>query len=85
MVISCAQATGGFLPFLPQDAASDGGDPASEEVVSLISDDLAALLRAGTPDFWAALETDASLRACLDSYLQHCRFAVPHVKLFIIE
>jgi hypothetical protein len=69
------QGTGGFLPFLPQDAGSDGGDPAAEEVVALISDDLAALLRAGTQDFWAALERDASLRTCLDSYLQHCRHA----------
>ena len=53
--------------------------------MSLISDDLSALLRAGTADFWAALESDASLRACLDSYLQHSRFAQLHVKLHIIS
>ena len=41
--------------------------------MALISDDLAALLRAGTAEFWSALERDASLRVCLDSYLQHCR------------
>lgn len=64
---------GSYLPFLPQDAATNGSDPVAEEVVALISEDLAALLRAPTEQFWGTLERDASLQACLDSYLQHCR------------
>lgn len=63
-----------FLPFLPQDEAG-GADPAAEEVVRLIGQDLQSLLSASDGDFWAAAVGNASLAACLDSYLQNSRLA----------
>ncbi len=63
---------GGFLPFLPQDEAG-GADAAAEEVVQLIGQDLAELLAAPDADFWGSVRDDASLQACLDSYLQNAR------------
>jgi hypothetical protein len=63
-----------FLPFLPEDEAG-GADPAAEEVVQFLARDLQALLAAPDADFWAAVTGNASLAACLDSYLQNSRWA----------
>lgn len=63
---------GSYLTFLPQDDGGGGADPAAEEVAAAIQGDLKALLAATDATFAAAIG-DASLRACLDSYLQHSR------------
>lgn len=63
---------GGFLVFLPQDEASNT-DPAAEEVASLLAADLGHLLALSDSAFHSAAAKDASLLACIDSYLQHCR------------
>lgn len=64
---------GGFLPFLPQDNGAAAGDSAAVAAVEAISTDLAALLAAPRTEFWAALRDDASLAACLDSFLRFRR------------
>ena len=64
---------GGYLPFLPQDEGGGGADPAAEEVVAAIQSDLEALLASSDAAFAAAFAEDASLRACLESYLQNSR------------
>ncbi|MEW5300920.1 MAG: hypothetical protein WDW36_003812 [Sanguina aurantia] len=60
-----------FLPFLPADNGSLS--PASEEAVSLINTELAALLRQDAASFWRVLRTDKSLLTCIDSYLRYKR------------
>lgn len=59
-----------FLVFLPQDEAS--ADPVAEEVVTLIAAGLDSLLRLSDIQFRETC-ADASLLACIDSYLQNCR------------
>jgi hypothetical protein len=61
-----------FLVFLPQDEAS--ADPVAEEVVTLIAAGLDSLLRLSDIQFRETC-ADASLLACIDSYLQNCRYA----------
>lgn len=61
---------GAFLPYLPGD---DSVSPASEEAVRIINSDLGHLLKADAKAFWNTVQNDASLHACLDSYLRHKR------------
>ncbi len=72
------QAT--FLPFLPQDA-SDGMDPAAEEVAELIAEDLQRLLRLDDSQFANVLCHNSSLQLCVTSYLQNCRQILAHALL----
>jgi hypothetical protein len=64
-----------FLPFLPEDEAG-GANPAAEEVVQYLAQDLQALLALSDGNFWAAADGNASLAACLDSYLQNSRWSL---------
>ncbi|KAK9819644.1 hypothetical protein WJX72_000683 [[Myrmecia] bisecta] len=64
----------GYLPYLPQDAAS-AGDEHTEGTVEVINADLAELLRLPASQFWQVVQKDKSLQTCLDSYLQFARRA----------
>lgn len=72
---SCAALQGSYLPFLPRDAEPHGVDPEAEEAVSMMCNDLGALLRKSDAGFWDVLRGDTSLHTFLDTYLQHCRHA----------
>jgi hypothetical protein len=61
-----------FLPFLPGDNGALG-DPTSHEVLEIINEDLARLLRLKPAEFWQAARSDRSLKECIDSYLRYCR------------
>ena len=63
-----------FLPFLPEDNASI--DEQTDEVLHIINDDLAGLLRLHPAAFWRDIRADQSIHACLASYLQYARRAV---------
>ena len=71
------QAVGSFVPFLPQDVAN----PGSERVVETINEDLEDLLALDARQFWLTVRTNASLQACLDSYLQFARYLeyIPYI------
>ena len=62
---------GAFLPFLPQDSHGQGLGEA--DVAELISSDLGGLLRKDAKQFWAVVRSDASLKLCLDTFLQFYR------------
>lgn len=68
-----AMANGGrFLAYLPHDN-SIGGNPDAESVVQAINDELEDLLASDDATFWGVADRDASLQACLDSYLRFQR------------
>jgi hypothetical protein len=69
-----AKPSSSFLPFLPGDNGALG-DPSSQEVIDIINEDLARLLRQKPADFWHTVRSDRSLKECLDSYLRYCRWA----------
>lgn len=63
---------GGFLPFLPNDNRGLA-DSDTQAVVECISADLGALLAQPAAAFWEVVGGDASLQACLDSFLRFRR------------
>lgn len=67
-----APRTASFLPFLPEDNGSLD-NPASQEALSIINEDLAKLLKLKPAEFWQVAKTDRSLKECIDSYLRYCR------------
>ncbi|XP_062210268.1 uncharacterized protein LOC133911853 [Phragmites australis] len=78
-------AADGFVAYLPHDeavAAGLGGLDAqeSQDVVDLLNDELAALLRAKPREFWRQVAQNTSLHDFLDSYLQfrHRWYDLPH-------
>lgn len=65
-------AQGNFLTFLPSDNAGIK-DSAQEEIIQLTSSDLGHLLAQDAKTFWQTVQSDASLHACIESYLRYKR------------
>ena len=74
---TCLQAPRHYLTYLPQD--NDGlANAQTEQVLSLINEDLRELMSSPDADFWEVIATEGSLISCLDSFLRFARYLYLH-------